>query len=112
MADRDRRDHDLPLPGLTAAKPGSAMTPLPGISAKVVDEEGKELVPGADEAEHVTGYLVLDQPWPSMLRGIWGDAERYKETYWSRYAEVGISPATGRASTPTATSGCSAASTT
>ena len=78
-----------PLPGLTAAKPGSAMTPLPGISAKVVDEEGKELVPGADEAEHVTGYLVLDQPWPSMLRGIWGDAERYKETYWSRYAEQG-----------------------
>ena len=53
-----------PLPGVTAAKPGSAMTPLPGISAKIVDEDGKELVPGADEAEHVTGYLVLDQPWP------------------------------------------------
>ena len=78
-----------PLPGVTAAKPGSAMTPLPGISAKIVDEEGNELVPGADEAEHVTGYLVLDQPWPSMLRGIWGDPERYKETYWSRYAEQG-----------------------
>ena len=62
-----------PLPGITAAKPGSAMTPLPGITAKIVDEEGNELVPGADEAEHVTGYLVLDQPWPSMLRGIWGD---------------------------------------
>ena len=78
-----------PLPGVTAAKPGSAMAPLPGISAKIVDEDGKELVPGADEAEHVTGYLVLDQPWPSMLRGIWGDPERFKETYWSRYAEQG-----------------------
>ena len=78
-----------PLPGITAAKPGSAMTPLPGITAKIVDEEGNELVPGADEAEHVTGYLVLDQPWPSMLRGIWGDPERYKETYWSRYAKQG-----------------------
>jgi acetyl-CoA synthetase len=78
-----------PLPGVTAAKPGSAMKPLPGISAKIVDEEGNELVPGADEAEHVTGYLVLDQPWPSMLRGIWGDPERYKETYWSRYADKG-----------------------
>jgi acetyl-CoA synthetase len=78
-----------PLPGVTAAKPGSAMAPLPGISAKIVDEDGKELVPGADEAEHVTGYLVLDQPWPSMLRGIWGDPERFKETYWSRYADQG-----------------------
>ncbi|MCT7661750.1 acetate--CoA ligase [Mycobacterium deserti] len=78
-----------PLPGVTEAKPGSAMQPLPGISAMIVDEEGNELVPGADEAEHVTGYLVLDQPWPSMLRGIWGDPERYKETYWSRYAEKG-----------------------
>jgi acetyl-CoA synthetase len=78
-----------PLPGISAAKPGSAMKPLPGISAKVVDEEGIELVPGADEGEHVTGYLVLDQPWPSMLRGIWGDPERYEQTYWSRYAERG-----------------------
>lgn len=77
-----------PLPGVTAAKPGSAMKPLPGISAKIV-EEGQELVPGADEAEHVTGYLVLDQPWPAMLRGIWGDPERYKDTYWSRYGEQG-----------------------
>ena len=78
-----------PLPGVTAAKPGSAMAPLPGISAKIVDEDGKELVPGADEAEHVTGYLVLDEPWPAMLRGIWGDPERYKETYWSRYGKQG-----------------------
>jgi acetyl-CoA synthetase len=78
-----------PLPGIMACKPGAAMAPLPGISAKIVDDDGHELKPGADEAEHVTGYLVLDQPWPSMLRGIWGDPERYKETYWSRYAEQG-----------------------
>jgi acetyl-CoA synthetase len=78
-----------PLPGVTAAKPGSAMTPLPGISAKIVDEDGNELVPGADAAEHVTGYLVLDAPWPSMLRGIWGDPARYQDTYWSRYGEQG-----------------------
>jgi acetyl-CoA synthetase len=79
-----------PLPGVTETKPGSAMTPLPGISAKIVDEEGNELVPGADEGEHVTGYLVLDKPWPSMLRGIWGDPERYKETYWSRFSKDGV----------------------
>ncbi len=78
-----------PLPGVTEAKPGSAMKPIPGITAKIVDEEGNELVAGADEDEHVTGYLVLDQPWPSMLRGIWGDPERYKETYWSRYGDQG-----------------------
>jgi acetyl-CoA synthetase len=79
-----------PLPGVAAAKPGSAMTPLPGISAKVVDDHGNELaVPSSDEGEHTAGYLVLDQPWPSMLRGIWGDPERFRETYWSRYAEHG-----------------------
>jgi acetyl-CoA synthetase len=78
-----------PLPGVTATKPGAAMTPLPGISAKIVDDDGNELVPGADEAEHVTGYLVLDQPWPAMVRTIWGDPERYKETYWARFAEQG-----------------------
>ncbi|MEB4207538.1 acetate--CoA ligase [Mycobacterium sp. 94-17] len=78
-----------PLPGVAAAKPGSAMRPLPGISAKIVDDHGEELVPGIHQGEHVTGYLVLDQPWPSMLRGIWGDPERYAETYWSRFAEQG-----------------------
>ncbi|MEA3533104.1 AMP-binding protein, partial [Nocardia sp. CDC192] len=67
-----------PLPGVTAAKPGAAMTPLPGVSARVVDEDGGEL--GRDSS----GLLVLDQPWPSMLRGIWGDPERYKTTYWER----------------------------
>jgi len=78
-----------PLPGVTVAKPGSAMTPLPGISAKIVDDQSNELVPGADAPKHVTGYLVLDQPWPSMLRGIWGDPDRFIKTYWSRFAEKG-----------------------
>src|SRR6202048_2613943 len=78
-----------PLPGITAPKPGSAMAPLPGISAKIVDDDGNELQPGADEAEHATGYLVLDQPWPAMLRGIWGDPERFQKTYWSKFAEHG-----------------------
>ena len=78
-----------PLPGVTTAKPGSAMTPLPGISARIVDDDGNQLQPGPDEGEHVTGYLVIDQPWPSMLRGIWGDPERFRETYWSRFAEQG-----------------------
>ncbi|MFF8846468.1 acetate--CoA ligase [Streptomyces sp. NPDC015127] len=72
-----------PLPGGPAAKPGSAQTPLPGISAKVVDDQGREVGKGE------SGYLVLDQPWPSMLRGVWGDEERYRETYWSRFARHG-----------------------
>ncbi|MFD9895522.1 acetate--CoA ligase [Amycolatopsis sp. NPDC059027] len=73
-----------PLPGVTAAKPGSAQRALPGISAKVVDDQGVEVPHGGG------GYLVLDKPWPGMLRGIWGDNERYKETYWSRFAEQGF----------------------
>ncbi|MFD8102796.1 acetate--CoA ligase [Nocardia fluminea] len=75
-----------PLPGVTATKPGAAMGPLPGISATVVDEEGKPVHLGETEAN---GYLVLDKPWPSMLRGIWGDMDRYRSTYWERYAEQG-----------------------
>ena len=78
-----------PLPGVTDCKPGSAMRPLPGISAKIVDDHGDELAPAAEHDEPVTGYLVLDKPWPSMLRGIWGDDERFRETYWSRFAEQG-----------------------
>jgi acetyl-CoA synthetase len=78
-----------PLPGIAAAKPGSAMTPLPGISAKIVDDHGDPLQPDSDNAKNVAGYLVLDQPWPSMLRGIWGDPERYRDTYWSKFAEQG-----------------------
>jgi len=76
-----------PLPGLTACKPGSAMAPLPGISAAIVDEEANVL--DATEGGEVSGYLVLDQPWPAMLRGIWGDMDRFRDTYWSRYAEQG-----------------------
>jgi acetyl-CoA synthetase len=70
-----------PLPAVTTLKPGSAQKPLPGIAASVVDEEGKPIEPGA------TGYLVLTEPWPAMLRTIWGDDDRYKDTYWSRYGE-------------------------
>jgi acetyl-CoA synthetase len=71
-----------PLPGVTATKPGSAMLPLPGISAKVVDDAGKEVGNGSG------GYLVLDKPWPSMLRGVWKEPARYQETYWSRFANL------------------------
>ena len=78
-----------PLPGVTDCKPGSAMRPLPGISAKIVDDHGDELRPAPEHGEQVTGYLVLDKPWPAMLRGIWGDDERFRETYWSRFAEQG-----------------------
>jgi acetyl-CoA synthetase len=67
-----------PLPGATTTKPGSATFPLPGIGAELVDEQG-------DRVEHGGGYLTLTRPWPSMLRGIWGDQERYRETYWSRF---------------------------
>jgi acetyl-CoA synthetase len=70
-----------PLPGATSLKPGSAQRAFPGIGAAVVDEEGNPIAPGA------TGYLVLTEPWPAMLRTIWGDDERYKDTYWSRYGE-------------------------
>jgi acetyl-CoA synthetase len=68
-----------PLPGITATKPGAAMTPFPGISADIIDNDGRSV--GNDEG----GYLVITEPWPGMLRGIYGDPERYKETYWSRF---------------------------
>ncbi len=67
-----------PLPGATAAKPGSATLPLPGIDADVVDMTGKSVPLGSG------GYLVIRKPWPSMLRSIWGDAERYRAQYWSQ----------------------------
>ncbi|WP_340685300.1 acetate--CoA ligase [Amycolatopsis coloradensis] len=73
-----------PLPGVTATKPGSAQKALPGISAKVVDDQGVEVGKGGG------GYLVLDKPWPGMLRGIWGDEQRFRETYWSRFADQGF----------------------
>ncbi|GAA2379672.1 acetate--CoA ligase [Streptomyces sp. XM4011] len=68
-----------PLPGVTLAKPGSAQVPLPGISATVLDDEGNEVPDGSG------GYLALTEPWPSMLRTIWGDDQRYLDTYWSRF---------------------------
>jgi acetyl-CoA synthetase len=68
-----------PLPGATVAKPGSATMPLPGIGADIVNDDGQPVgIPGG-------GYLVLTTPFPSMLRGIWGDPERYRSTYWSRF---------------------------
>jgi acetyl-CoA synthetase len=68
-----------PLPGITATKPGSATRPLPGIVAEVVDVDGKPVGPGGG------GYLVLSKPWPSMLRTVYGDPDRYVQNYWSRY---------------------------
>ena len=68
-----------PLPGVTSGKPGSAMTPIPGISADVVDDTGTPVGKGEG------GYLVVTEPWPAMLRTIWGDDQRYKDTYWSRF---------------------------
>ncbi len=67
-----------PLPGVTTLKPGSATFPLPGIGAEVVDEQGRKVEVGG-------GYLTLTHPWPSMLRGIYRDPDRYQETYWSRF---------------------------
>jgi acetyl-CoA synthetase len=67
-----------PLPGVIATKPGSATRPLPGIDAVVLTEDGKTIEQGG-------GYLAIKSPWPSMLRGIWGDEQRYKDTYWSRW---------------------------
>ncbi|MUM18393.1 MULTISPECIES: acetate--CoA ligase [unclassified Mycobacteroides] len=78
-----------PLPGVTSCKPGSAMRPLPGISAIIVDDDGNRLPTDSGEAEQSTGYLVLDQPWPAMARGIWGDQDRFVQTYWSRFQEQG-----------------------
>ena len=68
-----------PLPGITTTKPGSATFPFPGVEADVVDGEGRSVPLGGG------GYLVLKRPWPAMLRGIYGDPERYRETYWSRF---------------------------
>ena len=71
-----------PLPGVTSTKPGSAMKAIPGISAVVVDDNANPVPNGHG------GFLILDKPWPSMLRGVWGEDERYKETYWSRFKGI------------------------
>jgi acetyl-CoA synthetase len=70
-----------PLPGLTTLKPGSAQVPVPGISIDVVDDSGAPVGAGSG------GLLVITEPWPSMLRGIWGDPDRYVETYWSKFGD-------------------------
>jgi acetyl-CoA synthetase len=69
-----------PLPGLTVTKPGSATFPFPGIDADIVDHNGDSVSTGG-------GYLIIRKPWPAMLRGIYGDRERYERTYWSRFPE-------------------------
>jgi acetyl-CoA synthetase len=71
-----------PLPGVTSGKPGSAMKAIPGVSALVVDDAGNAVEKGSG------GYLVLTEPWPAMLRTIWGDDQRYRDTYWSRFPGV------------------------
>jgi len=71
-----------PVPGVTVTQPGSATRPFFGIDAAVVDEHGRELGPNQG------GYLVIRKPWPSMLRGIWGDPERYRENYWSKFGSM------------------------
>ena len=71
-----------PLPGVTSGKPGSAMKPLPGVSAVVVDDVGKPVEKGEG------GYLVITEPWPAMLRTIYGDDQRFKDTYWSRFENM------------------------
>jgi acetyl-CoA synthetase len=73
-----------PLPGVTATKPGSAMTALPGVGADVVDQDGTPVPNGGG------GILVLTSPWPAMTRGIWGDPERFRQTYWERFADQGF----------------------
>ncbi|MCU1416318.1 MAG: acs [Schumannella sp.] len=70
-----------PLPGITSTKPGSAQVPLPGIEIDVVNDDGSAVGAGSG------GLLVITEPWPSMLRGIWGDPERYQETYWQKFAD-------------------------
>jgi acetyl-CoA synthetase len=71
-----------PLPGATPAKPGSATLPLPGVVARVVNQQGQPVAPGE------TGYLVIERPWPSMLRTIFGDEQRYRRDYWERIPGV------------------------
>jgi acetyl-CoA synthetase len=71
-----------PLPGVTTTKPGSATKPFPGVEAGVFNEAGEEVGPGGG------GYLVLKRPWPAMTRGIYGDEQRFQETYWEKYPGV------------------------
>jgi len=71
------------LPGITSLKPGSAQVPIPGISIGVIDDEGAPVGKGEG------GLLVITEPWPSMARGIWGDPDRFRSTYWEKFADLG-----------------------
>ena len=95
-----------PLPGAIATKPGSCTKPLPGIIPAIVDDDGKPV------GKNQGGWLVITQPWPGMLRGIWGDDERYKEVSTGARCPASTWPATTPAATTTATTGSWAASTT
>lgn len=75
-----------PLPGLVPTKPGSATRPFPGIAATIYNEEGRDVL--AEKGPPVGGYLVLTRPFPSMLRGIWGDPNRYEQTYWGKFSDA------------------------
>ena len=77
-----------PLPGIVATKPGSATKPFPGVAAVLMDDEGTLIEDFTTDPEGVGGILAINEPWPSMLRGIWGDAERYEKTYWSRFPDA------------------------
>jgi hypothetical protein len=79
VADGNGRHHDLAAPGRDATKPGSATTPFPGVAAALLDVHGNELQTGG-------GLLALTKPWPSMLRTIWGDDQRYVDTYFTKWA--------------------------
>jgi acetyl-CoA synthetase len=79
VADRDGVIMVTPLPGITEAKPGSAMRAFPGIKAVVVNDEGAPVERGE------SGFLTIQRPWPSMLRTLWQDDKRYIDTYWSRF---------------------------
>ena len=92
-----------PLPGITSTKPGSATRPFPGVSAEIRDGQGRRVEKGG-------GLLTLTKPWPAMLRGIYGDPDRFVQQYWSRWSTAPTSRATARGSTTTASIGCSAAS--
>ncbi len=94
-----------PLPGVTTTKPGSATKPFPGVDAAVLNERGERVEQGG-------GYLVLERPWPAMTRGIFGDDAALPRRPTGHGSRVTTSPATAPGSTRTATSGCSAASTT
>lgn len=76
-----------PLPGITTTKPGSATQPFPGVGVTIYNEAGEDRLAGS-KGKEVGGLLVLTRPWPSMLRGIWGDPDRYKQTYWSKFDDA------------------------